>query len=192
MRSAPRFAGCASGGSTRIGAIGFSAGGHLAGHAALADDAAADEAVDFAVLGLRDHVDGDRERIGPARLILSRVRTPRPELRRATSLDALVDTTDDAAVFHLAHGRGRRTSRVGTRLPARGFASPLIDVPSSPHARLRAWPAHPLLGPLAIRAAPGQRRGRRATDDRQSFRPEAACDSAHGFLFSTTASSRPT
>jgi len=39
------------GGSTRIGVVGFSAGGHLAGLAALAEAADADEAVDFAVLG---------------------------------------------------------------------------------------------------------------------------------------------
>jgi acetyl esterase/lipase len=39
------------GGAERIGLIGFSAGGHLAGLAALASDADPDEAVDFAVLG---------------------------------------------------------------------------------------------------------------------------------------------
>ena len=40
-------------GSKRIGVIGFSAGGHLAGHAALADDAAVEEAVDGYFNGLR-------------------------------------------------------------------------------------------------------------------------------------------
>ena len=38
-----------NGGSTRIGVIGFSAGGHLAGLAALAVGRDADEAVDFAI-----------------------------------------------------------------------------------------------------------------------------------------------
>ena len=38
-------------GAERIGLIGFSAGGHLAGLAALAPGAAADETVQFAVLG---------------------------------------------------------------------------------------------------------------------------------------------
>jgi acetyl esterase/lipase len=38
-------------GSARIGVMGFSAGGHLAGLAALAAGARADEIVDFAVLG---------------------------------------------------------------------------------------------------------------------------------------------
>ena len=39
------------GGAERIGLIGFSAGGHLAGLAALAPGAGPGEAVDFAVLG---------------------------------------------------------------------------------------------------------------------------------------------
>lgn len=38
-------------GAERVGVIGFSAGGHLAGLAALAPDAAADERPDFAILG---------------------------------------------------------------------------------------------------------------------------------------------
>lgn len=38
-------------GAQRVGVIGFSAGGHLAGHAALAPDSAPDERPDFAVLG---------------------------------------------------------------------------------------------------------------------------------------------
>jgi acetyl esterase/lipase len=45
-------------GADRIGLIGFSAGGHLAGLAALAPGAGPAEAVDFAVLGY--HLDGDR------------------------------------------------------------------------------------------------------------------------------------
>jgi acetyl esterase/lipase len=38
-------------GATTVGVLGFSAGGHLAGHAALAPDSADDERPDFAVLG---------------------------------------------------------------------------------------------------------------------------------------------
>ena len=76
------------GGSTRIGVVGFSAGGHLAGLAALADAADADEAVDFAVLGYAI-TSMETETYRPARLILLG-EDATPELRRATSLDALV------------------------------------------------------------------------------------------------------
>ena len=76
------------GGSTRIGVIGFSAGGHLAGLAALAEGAEADEAVDFAVLGYAI-TSMETETYRPARLILLG-EDATPEQRRATSLDALV------------------------------------------------------------------------------------------------------
>ena len=86
-------------GSTRIGAIGFSAGGHLAGLAALADDADADEAVDFAVLGYAI-TSMETETYRPARLILLG-EDATPELRRATSLNALV--TRSSPPFFLWH-----------------------------------------------------------------------------------------
>jgi acetyl esterase/lipase len=76
------------GGSTRIGVIGFSAGGHLAGLAALADDADTDEAVDFVVLGYAI-TSMETETYRPSRLILLGEDATQ-ELRRATSLDALV------------------------------------------------------------------------------------------------------
>jgi len=75
-------------GSKRIAVIGFSAGGHLAGLAALADGADADETVDFAVLGYAI-TSMETETYRPARLILLG-EDATPELRRATSLDALV------------------------------------------------------------------------------------------------------
>jgi acetyl esterase/lipase len=87
------------GGSTRIGVIGFSAGGHLAGLAALADDADADEAVDFAVLGYAI-TSMETESYRPSRLILLG-EDATPELRRATSLDALV--TRASPPFFLWH-----------------------------------------------------------------------------------------
>ena len=87
------------GGSTRIGVIGFSAGGHLAGLAALADDADADEAVDFAVLGYAI-TSMQTETYRPSRLILLG-EDATPELRRATSLDALV--TRASPPFFLWH-----------------------------------------------------------------------------------------
>jgi len=75
-------------GAERIGLIGFSAGGHLAGLAALAPGADPGEAVDFAVLGYAI-TSMETETYRPARLILLGDDAT-PELRRATSLDALV------------------------------------------------------------------------------------------------------
>jgi acetyl esterase/lipase len=76
------------GGANRIGLIGFSAGGHLAGLAALAPGADVGEAVDFAVLGYAI-ASMETETYQPARLILLGEDATH-ELRRATSLDALV------------------------------------------------------------------------------------------------------
>ncbi|MEO6116973.1 MAG: alpha/beta hydrolase, partial [Pseudolysinimonas sp.] len=76
-----------AGGHERVGLLGFSAGGHAAGHAALAPDAAAQERVDLAILcypvvsmELETHADSRRQLIG---LDAS------AELRAATSLDRL-------------------------------------------------------------------------------------------------------
>ena len=75
-------------GAQRIGLMGFSAGGHLAGLAALAPGAGPDERVDFAVLGYAI-TSMETETYRPARLILLG-EDASPELRRSTSLDALV------------------------------------------------------------------------------------------------------
>jgi acetyl esterase/lipase len=75
-------------GAQRIGLIGFSAGGHLAGLAALAPGAAPDETVQFAVLGYAITL-METETYRPARLILLG-EDASPQLRRATSLDSLV------------------------------------------------------------------------------------------------------
>src|SRR6202044_4144110 len=58
-------------GAQRIGLIGFSAGGHLAGLAALAPGAAPEETVQFAVLGYAI-TSMETETYRPARLILLR------------------------------------------------------------------------------------------------------------------------
>ena len=91
-------------GHERVGLIGFSAGGHAAGHAALAlsdtaPDAATAERVDLAILcypvvsmELPTHADSRRQLIG---LDAS------PELRAATSLDRLV--TPSAPPFFVWH-----------------------------------------------------------------------------------------
>ena len=87
------------GGAGRIGLIGFSAGGHLAGLAALAPGADLREAVDFAVLGYAI-TSMETETYRPARLILLGDEAT-PQLRRATSLDALV--THSSPPFFLWH-----------------------------------------------------------------------------------------
>ncbi len=75
-------------GAQRVGLIGFSAGGHLAGLAALAPGAAPDQTVQFAVLGYAI-TSMETETYRPARLILLGEEAS-PQLRRSTSLDALV------------------------------------------------------------------------------------------------------
>lgn len=72
----------------RVGAIGFSAGGHLAGQAALSDASSSDTRVDLAILGY-PITSMEMDTYRPARLILLG-EDASPELRRATSLDALV------------------------------------------------------------------------------------------------------
>jgi acetyl esterase/lipase len=86
-------------GAHRIGLIGFSAGGHLAGLAALARGAAPDQAVDFAVLAYAI-TSMETKTYRPARLILLG-EDATPQQRRAISLDALV--TPDAPPFFIWH-----------------------------------------------------------------------------------------
>src|SRR5277367_5209253 len=86
-------------GAQRIGLIGFSAGGHLAGLAALAPGARPDERVDFAVLGYAI-TSMETETYRPARLILLG-EDASPQLRRSTSLDARV--TPAAPPFFIWH-----------------------------------------------------------------------------------------
>jgi acetyl esterase/lipase len=86
-------------GSARIGLIGFSAGGHLAGLAALASRATQRQGVQFAVLGYAI-TSMETETYRPSRLILLGDEAS-PQLRKATSLDALV--TPDAPPFFLWH-----------------------------------------------------------------------------------------
>jgi acetyl esterase/lipase len=86
-------------GAQRIGLRGFSAGGHLAGLAALAPGAGPADGVDFAVLGYAI-TSMETETYRPARLILLG-EDAGPELRRSTSLDALV--TPQAPPFFIWH-----------------------------------------------------------------------------------------
>jgi acetyl esterase/lipase len=86
-------------GAQRIGLIGFSAGGHLAGLAALAPGAAPDETAQFAVLGYAI-TSMETETYRPARLILLG-EDASPRLRRSTSLDSLV--TPQSPPFFIWH-----------------------------------------------------------------------------------------
>ncbi|WP_405593277.1 alpha/beta hydrolase [Streptomyces sp. NBC_01092] len=86
-------------GADRIGLIGFSAGGHLAGLAALAPGDDQRESVQFAVLGYAI-TSMETETYRPARLILLGEDAP-PHLRRRTTLDALVTTA--SVPFFLWH-----------------------------------------------------------------------------------------
>jgi acetyl esterase/lipase len=86
-------------GAQRIGLIGFSAGGHLAGLAALAPGTAPDQTVQFAVLCYAI-TSMETETYRPARLILLGANAS-PRLRRSTSLDALV--TSQSPPFFIWH-----------------------------------------------------------------------------------------
>jgi acetyl esterase/lipase len=86
-------------GAQRIGLIGFSAGGHLAGLAALAPGAAPGQTVQFAVLGYA-LTSMETETYRPSRLILLG-EDASPALRRSTSLDALV--TAQSPPFFIWH-----------------------------------------------------------------------------------------
>jgi acetyl esterase/lipase len=77
-----------AGGAERIGVVGFSAGGHLAGLAALAPGGEPADAVQFASLGYAI-TSMETETYRPSRLILLGEHAS-AEARRATSLDALV------------------------------------------------------------------------------------------------------
>ncbi len=86
-------------GAAGVGVMGFSAGGHLAGLAALSPGAAVQEKVGFAVLGYAI-TSMELETYKSARIILLGDNAS-AELRRATSLDALV--TPEAPPFFLWH-----------------------------------------------------------------------------------------
>jgi acetyl esterase/lipase len=87
------------GGADRIGIVGFSAGGHLAGLAALGPGSDEHETVDFVVTGYAI-TSMETETYRPSRIILLGEHAT-PQLRRETSLDALV--TPSAPPFFIWH-----------------------------------------------------------------------------------------
>ena len=124
------------GGAERIGLIGFSAGGHLAGLAALAPGAEPGEAVDFAVLGYAI-TSMETETYRPARLILLG-EDATPELRRATSLDALVTRSSPPFfVWHTAEDvyvPPEHTYRLAASLAAHGVPHAVHVFAHGPHS----------------------------------------------------------
>ena len=124
------------GGAERIGLIGFSAGGHLAGLAALAPGADPGERVDFAVLGYAI-TSMETETYRPARLILVGEHAT-PEVRRATSLDALV--TRSSPPFFLWHTAEdvyvppEHTYRLARSLAGHGVPHTLHVFADGPHS----------------------------------------------------------
>ena len=125
-----------NGGAERIGLIGFSAGGHLAGLAALAPGGDDGDAVDFAVLGYAI-TSMETETYRPARVILLG-EDATPELRRATSLDALV--TQSSPPFFLWHTAEdayvppEHTYLLGASLAAHGVPHSVHVFAHGPHS----------------------------------------------------------
>jgi acetyl esterase/lipase len=123
-------------GAERVGLIGFSAGGHLAGLAALAPDADPGEAVDFAVLGYAI-TSMETESYRPARLILLGDDAS-PELRRATSHDALVaHSSPPFFVWHTAEDAyvpPEHTYRLAASLAAHGVPHSAHVFAHGPHS----------------------------------------------------------
>ena len=131
-----RFGAYRTGGAERIGLIGFSAGGHLAGLAALAPGAQRDQAVDFAVLGYAI-TSMETETYRPARLILLG-EDATPELRRATSLDALVSRSSPPFfLWHTAEDvyvPPEHTYRLAAALAAHGVPHAVHVFAHGPHS----------------------------------------------------------
>lgn len=122
-------------GAQRIGLIGFSAGGHLAGMAALAPGAEPDQAVQFAVLGY-PVTSMETETYRPSQLILLGADAS-PQLRRSTSLDALV--TPQSPPFFIWHTAEdsyvppEHTYRLASALAASGVPHAVHVFAHGPH-----------------------------------------------------------
>ena len=125
-----------NGGAGRIGLIGFSAGGHLAGLAALSPSAHEDESVQFAVLGYAI-TSMETETYRPSRVILLG-EDATPELRRATSLDALVTPASPPCfLWHTAEDTyvpPEHTYRLAASLAAHGVPHTVHVFAHGPHS----------------------------------------------------------
>lgn len=119
----------------RIGLMGFSAGGHLAGMAALTQGTDPRDAVHFAVLGY-SITSMETETYRPSRLILLGENAS-PAQRRATSLDALVSAS--APPFFIWHTAEdiyvppEHTYRLASALAAHEVPHTVHVFPHGPH-----------------------------------------------------------
>lgn len=123
-------------GAERVGVIGFSAGGHLAGQAALTSSRGGEATADFAVLGYAI-TSMEMKTYRPARIILLG-EDATPELRRATSLDWMVTrfsppfflwhTAEDTAVPPV------HTYRLATALASHGVPHAVHVFEHGPHS----------------------------------------------------------
>jgi acetyl esterase/lipase len=123
-------------GAETIGLLGLSAGGHLAGLAALAPHADPQESVQFAVLGYAI-TSMETETYRPARLILLG-EDASPELRRSTSLDSLVaPSSPPFFVWHTAEDSyvpPEHTYRFATALAANNVPHTVHVFAHGPHS----------------------------------------------------------
>ncbi len=123
-------------GAQRIGLIGFSAGGHLAGLAALSPPTTPEQTVQFAVLCYAI-TSMETETYRPARVILLGENAS-PQLRRSTSLDSLV--TQEAPPFFLWHTaedpyvRPEHTYRLASALAANSVPHAVHVFAHGPHS----------------------------------------------------------
>lgn len=125
-----------AGGVSRVGLVGFSAGGHLAGMAALAPRDDAGELVDFVVLGYAI-TSMETQTYRPARLVLLGEGAP-AQLRRETSLDSLVSSA--APPFFIWHTAEdpyvppEHTYRLAAALAAEGVPHTVHVFAHGPHS----------------------------------------------------------
>jgi acetyl esterase/lipase len=123
------------GGVRHVGVVGFSAGGHLAGLAALAPGGDSDS-VDFVVLGYAI-TSMETETYRPARLILLG-EDASPQLRRETSLDARVTpAAPPFFIWHTAediHVPPEHTYRLAAALAAKGVPHAVHVFAHGPHS----------------------------------------------------------
>jgi acetyl esterase/lipase len=124
------------GGVAHIGLIGFSAGGHLAGLAALARGADPDEAVYFAILAYAI-TSMETETYRPSRVILLG-EDATPESRRSTSLDALVSPSSPPFfIWHTAEDiyvPPEHTYRLAASLASHGVPHTVHVYAHGPHS----------------------------------------------------------
>jgi acetyl esterase/lipase len=123
-------------GADRIGLVGFSAGGHLAGLAALAPGADERESVHFVVMGYAV-TSMETETYAPARIILLGEHAS-PRLRRETSLDALVTpSAPPSFIWHTAEDNyvpPEHTYRLARALAANEVAHTVHVFAHGPHS----------------------------------------------------------